>query len=97
MRWHAVADAGTKMKTQVEHRTWPRMKCELDAGYTANALRVPCRIIDFSERGLGIVMTKPLEIGEVIDLEDPMIKAVVVWSRDGRAGLRLIYDWDGRP
>jgi hypothetical protein len=75
-----------------EKRIYPRMKCDLDAKYTTLTSQFPCKIVDYSQWGLGIALTlKNLPKGAVVNFIDPMTKAEVVWSKDDKAGLKLIY------
>jgi hypothetical protein len=74
-----------------EERVWQRLKCNLTTDCMAFGTRWPCKIIDLSERGFGLVSSVILHKGDVVELADPSIKARVVWAESTRAGLRAIH------
>jgi hypothetical protein len=76
-----------------ERRMCPRMKCEVDANFTTATYKWPCKIVDVSEYGLGIIMTKNISRGVVVQFGEPPTKAEVVWKKESRVGLKLIYAW----
>jgi hypothetical protein len=74
----------------MEKRIYPRMNCSLDTQLTAFTYQWPCKIVDISEVGFGVVLTMNLSRGVIVHLADPMVNARVVWSRHNRAGLEII-------
>ena len=73
-----------------EERSWPRLKCNYFTEYSdVHGNRLPCKIVDISHRGLGIVLSAALRKGETLSIVDPHTKAIVVWIENGRAGLRV--------
>jgi hypothetical protein len=77
-----------QLKT-VENRRWFRAKCEVETSCGSSGAQWPCRIVDISEEGLGIVSTRALSAGEVISLHKPGTTAAVVWANGNRAGLKI--------
>ena len=73
-----------------EKRIYSRMSCDLDTTLTAFTYEWPCKIVNISESGFGIVIAKDLSRGIVVSLADPNTNARVVWSRDNRAGLEIL-------
>jgi hypothetical protein len=49
-----------------------------------------CKIVDMSERGLGISTRAPLKVGSSLNIVKPNIVAEVLWAKDHRAGLKPI-------
>lgn len=74
----------------VENRAWPRLKCDIDTYCATFMDRWSCKIVDLSERGLGIVCSTTLRKGSMINFLDPKTKAQVVWVKNNRAGLKII-------
>ncbi len=73
-----------------ESRLWPRLKCN----YTTecvnnNGNRWACKVVDLSQRGVGIVSSAKIQEGDTINIADPRTKAIVVWVEKGRAGLKV--------
>jgi len=56
----------------------------------ASGKRWSCRIVDMSERGLGISTPARLPVGSSINIIKPNIMAQVLWAKDNRAGLKPI-------
>jgi hypothetical protein len=73
-----------------ENRKWPRMICDIETRFSAFPNRWSGKIVDLSSHGLGIVSTKNLCKGEVVECFDLMITAEVVWSDGNRAGMKII-------
>jgi len=84
-----VLDENEKQTVPAENRMWPRIKCDIDTHCVAFPHQWPCKIIDLSERGMGIVSTMKLYKGALINIIDPRTKARVVWLRDNRIGLKI--------
>jgi hypothetical protein len=84
-----LQDAGNKMG-YMENRMWPRIKCDIDAYCTIFMDQWPCKIIDLSERGMGIEPKGKLYMGSIITISDPRVRAKVVWMKNDRAGLKII-------
>jgi hypothetical protein len=74
----------------LENRVWPRLECDIDTVCSTSRGRWACKIVDLSERGVGIVTTVRLQKGAIVDFNDPRTRAKVVWAEDNRAGLRII-------
>lgn len=51
-----------------ERRAFPRWVAGLDCKATAKSGDVPCVIHDLSENGLGLVCSRPADVGEEMDL-----------------------------
>jgi hypothetical protein len=73
-----------------ESRLWPRLKCN----YTTECFnnygnRWACKVVDLSQRGLGIVSSAKMREGDTVHIADPNTKASVVWVEKGRAGLKV--------
>jgi hypothetical protein len=73
----------------VEHRKWFRKKCDIETHCEALQDKWPCKVVDVSEDGLGIVSACNLSTGDVISIHDPMAVAEVVWAEGNRAGLKI--------
>lgn len=73
-----------------ENRVWARLKCDITTDCYAFRDRWACKIIDLSERGLGIVSAAMLQKGAIVNFNDPRAKAQVVWVNGKRAGLKII-------
>ena len=72
-----------------EDRTCPRLKCNYISECSDNVgNQWACKIVDISERGLGIIMSAALRKGDIISITNPKIKAMVVWVEKSRVGLR---------
>jgi hypothetical protein len=78
----------TQLKT-AENRRWFRTKCDIETRCDSVREQWPCKVVDVSQDGLGIVSTRKLSAGEVISLHEPRAIAEVVWSEGGRAGLKI--------
>jgi|WetSurMetagenome_2_1015567.scaffolds.fasta_scaffold00081_26 hypothetical protein len=76
--------------TAREDRMWPRIKCDIETRCAAFPDQWSCKIVDLSERGVGIVSDTNLKGGVIVDFIDPRIKAQVVWSKENRSGLKII-------
>ena len=75
-----------------EERSCPRVKCNYETNcWDDYENRWTCRIVDMSERGLGIIMSASLRGGDIINITDPRTKAKVVWVEKSRIGLRVCY------
>ena len=73
-----------------EERSWPRRKCNYFTDcHDSGGNRLNCRVIDISYRGLGVVVNSALRKGDMVKIADPRVKAEVVWTAEGRAGLRV--------
>ncbi|HMK61907.1 MAG TPA: PilZ domain-containing protein [Dissulfurispiraceae bacterium] len=73
-----------------DERSWQRFKCGYYAEcYDSSGNVYSCKIIDLSYRGLGIISSAPLRTGETYSISDPKVRAEVVWTAEGRAGLRI--------
>jgi len=78
-------------KTFQELRYMDRLRCSVET-----EISVPwgdkwsCKIIDMSERGLGVVTPVRLRKGDMVIISDPVTRARVVWCLNNRAGLRII-------
>jgi hypothetical protein len=73
-----------------DSRLWPRHKCNYITECSNNyGNRWACKVVDLSERGLGIVSSAKMREGDTINIADPKTKASVVWVEKGRAGLRV--------
>jgi hypothetical protein len=73
-----------------DKRKWPRTKCDFKTKYYNSFMsRFHCKIVDMSQYGFGIVGAR-LPKGAVIKFSDPWAKAKVVWSKDDRAGLKVV-------
>jgi hypothetical protein len=73
-----------------EGRIWPRLECDFLAECSAFGVKWVCKIVDISQRGMGIVSTANLHKGDRVDISDPSTKAQVVWVEDERAGLKVL-------
>jgi len=66
------------------------MKCDYTTECSdAFGRRWTCKIVDLSERGLGIISSAKLRKGETLTIADPGTKARVVWVDENRAGLNF--------
>jgi hypothetical protein len=81
---------GMEQVSSVENRKCTRLKCDITADCSTFRGRLSCKIVDLSERGLGIVTSAQLQKGAVVNFTDPRTKAQVVWVEENRAGLRII-------
>ena len=73
-----------------EGRSCPRLKCRyVTECWDDYGNRWACKIVDISERGLGIVISATLRIGNILNITDPRTRARVVWVNKGRMGLRV--------
>jgi hypothetical protein len=82
---------GDEMQTMVvENRIWRRSKCDIDTYCAAFPKLWSCKIVDLSERGMGIVSTTNMYKGAVVNFTDLKAIARVVWTKDNRAGLKII-------
>ena len=79
-----------KRTVVVENRMWPRLKCDIDTYCAAFPDQWSCKIVDLSERGMGIVSSTKLFKGAMVNVMDPRAKAKVIWMKDNRAGLKII-------
>jgi hypothetical protein len=79
-----------ELQVAVENRMWPRQRCEITTICSTLRGRWTCKIVDLSERGLGIEIPTTLQKGAVLDFIDPRTRARVVWAEENRAGLRII-------
>jgi hypothetical protein len=73
-----------------DDRAWPRLKCDFVADCITSGERWPCRVVDISERGFGIIANVKLHEGDIVDIADPSTKTQVVWAENSRAGLRVL-------
>jgi len=78
-----------ELKT-VENRRWFRTKCDIETCCESFRDQWPCKIVDLSDEGLGIVSTRALAAGDVVKFHEPRAVAEVVWSEGHRAGLKMI-------
>jgi hypothetical protein len=74
-----------------ENRILQRFNCNFDSYCFSTEERWACRIVDLSERGIGIVTTSTLKEGTVVKFTDPETKALVIWSGENKAGLKIIH------
>jgi hypothetical protein len=74
-----------------ENRMWPRFRCNVESYCFSPEERWACRIVDLSERGMGIVTTSTLKEGTVVNFTDPETRATVIWSEENKAGLKFIH------
>jgi hypothetical protein len=73
-----------------EGRSCPRLRCKyITECWDDDGNRWACKIVDISERGLGIVISATLHIGNILNITDPKTRARVVWIDKGRIGLRV--------
>lgn len=86
----ASQGTGTMHESVVETRMWARSKCDYTTDCSERGERWSCRIVDLSERGLGIISARKLSRGAVVNIAEPRTKAQVVWVEENRAGLRII-------
>lgn len=77
-----------QLKT-VENRRWFRTKCDIETQCESVQDKWPCKIVDFSKDGLGVVSTRNLPEGAVINFYEAETIAEVVWSDGNRAGLKI--------
>ncbi len=83
---------GTKIRHN-EARFLPRLKCNFDTAISIACGEIwSCKIIDMSQRGIGIITDLKLKKGDKVHITDPDADAEVVWSRHNRAGLAW-NDW----
>jgi|WetSurMetagenome_2_1015567.scaffolds.fasta_scaffold00035_42 hypothetical protein len=74
-----------------EKRREPRNPCAINTDLMdSSGMRWSCRIVDMSESGLGISTSALLSTGSKLSIIKPNISVKVSWSKDNRAGLRLI-------
>jgi|WetSurMetagenome_2_1015567.scaffolds.fasta_scaffold00798_4 hypothetical protein len=74
-----------------ENRVCSRFKCEVATYCFSSEERWTCKIVDLSERGLGIVSASMLNEGTMVNFTDPETRAKVIWVEENRAGLRIIH------
>jgi hypothetical protein len=77
----------------VENRMWPRIKCQIETQCSAFPHRWDCKIVDLSERGVGIITEmnpKNMQKGAVVEFRNPRARAKVIWLKNNRVGLRVI-------
>ena len=86
----AVKKNKGKQSSGVERRIWQRIQCDFPADCSVNGNRWSCKIVDVSERGMGLVSPVKLNKGDMVNIEDPGTKARVVWADEGRAGLEFL-------
>jgi len=73
-----------------ESRLWPRLKCNyITECSDAFGNRWACKVVDLSQRGLGIVTSVKMRKGDTLNISDPRTKASVVWVEESRAGLKV--------
>jgi hypothetical protein len=90
-----ISSLFSKKKTedmiQYNRRREPRHSCEINTDLLDfTGKQWDCKIVDMSERGLGISTPAILVTGSYLSIVKPNIMAVVLWSRDNRAGLKPI-------
>ena len=85
-----ISDLGGSHSSFTESRLWRRYKCNVESCCFSRAQRWSCKIVDLSERGIGITLTTTIKKGTIVNFTDPLTRAVVVWSADNRAGLKII-------
>jgi hypothetical protein len=85
----ATLEKKSRLFPVAEDRVWPRLQCDLVTECIAFGRRWPCKIVDLSERGFGIISGVKLRIGDTVNIADPSAKAQVVWAENGRAGLKV--------
>jgi hypothetical protein len=73
-----------------EGRIWPRLECDFLAECSAFGIKWVCKIVDISQRGMGIVSSTKLRRGDTVNISDPSTKARVVWVEKERAGLKVL-------
>jgi len=73
-----------------EGRNWPRLECDFLAECSAFGAKWACKIIDISQRGMGIISSARLRRGDTVNISDPSTKARVVWADKERAGLKVL-------
>jgi len=73
-----------------EKRIWPRVNCDIDTECSSVLYKFPCRIIDISQYGLGVIVQGNLLIDDLLDFRDPLVMTKVIWSNGNRAGLKII-------
>jgi|WetSurMetagenome_2_1015567.scaffolds.fasta_scaffold00682_8 hypothetical protein len=81
----------TKDTIHNEKRLEPRQPFEINTDLLdSSGKRWSCKIVDMSERGLGISTPALLLRGSYLSIIKPYILVEVLWSKDNRAGLRLL-------
>jgi hypothetical protein len=73
-----------------EERIWPRLQCELVTECIVFGKQWPCKIIDLSELGFGIIADISLHKGDIVEIADPCSRTEVVWAEERKAGLRTL-------
>ena len=85
-----ISDRGKRQSSFAENRMWQRIQCNIDSCCYSLKERWACRIVDLSERGIGIVVTSTLTKGTMVNFTEPQTMAQVIWSEENKAGLRVI-------
>jgi hypothetical protein len=86
----SVLDNRMEQASVVENRMWSRLKCKIATQCFSSEDRWSCIIVDLSERGLGIVSSAALKEEVVVNFNDPVTRAKVVWVAENSAGLKVI-------
>jgi hypothetical protein len=86
----ATVESQLKFNAGAEARSRSRLKCDLATGISVPwGDRWDCKIVDMSERGFGIITSAKLKKGDIVNVENPMAKAKVIWIMDNRVGLKV--------
>jgi hypothetical protein len=87
----AIIDRWKSQSSFSENRTWQRLQCNINTVCYTLKDRWACRIVDLSERGIGIVIASSIQEGTVVNFNNPETRAQVIWSEDNKAGLKVVY------
>jgi hypothetical protein len=85
-----ISNPGEGQSSFAENRLWRRYKCNIESCCFSRERRWECKIVDLSERGMGIATTSSIKKGTIVNFTDPLTRAMVVWSAENRAGLKII-------
>jgi hypothetical protein len=86
-----IAKNMKRQSSSAENRMWQRLRCNIESCCFSLENRWACRIVDLSERGIGIVIASSMKAGTVVNFTDPETRAQVIWSEDNKAGLKVLH------